>query len=63
MFFRNKGSLALVVAALVLVGYIAFLLVANYLSYQELVKSAIEQLRQDMTKRADRELFCRRAHQ
>lgn len=52
MLFRNRGALALVVATLVLVGYIAFLLVANYRSHRELVNSAIEQLRQDMTKRA-----------
>jgi PAS domain S-box-containing protein len=40
------------IAGLVLVGYIGFLLIANYLSHRELLKSAIEQIRQEMTKRA-----------
>jgi signal transduction histidine kinase len=52
MVFRNKGTLALVLAALVLVGYIAFLLIANYLSYQNLTTMAVVRIKEDMTKRA-----------
>lgn len=52
MVFRNKGTVALVIAAFVLVGYIAFLLVANYQSHQRLVNEAVERIKEDLTKRS-----------
>ncbi len=50
--FRNKGTSALLIAVLVLVGYITFLLIANYKSNQRLVSVGVERISEDMTKRA-----------
>ncbi len=52
MIFRKKESLAALFAGVVLVGYIGFLLVANYLSQVELRKSAVDRLIEDMKSRA-----------
>ena len=50
MIFRKKESLAALFAGVVLVGYIGFLLLANYLSHVELRKSAVERLIEDMAR-------------
>ncbi|UCF93029.1 MAG: hypothetical protein JSW39_02405 [Desulfobacterales bacterium] len=52
MLSRKKESLAAILAGIVLVGYIAFLLVANYLSQAELRESTLKRVVQDMENRA-----------
>jgi len=49
---RRKEHLAVLLAACVLVGYIAFLLFANYRAQVELRRSTLEHLKQEMEKRA-----------
>ena len=50
--YRKKQNLAVIALGAVLVGYIAFLLVANYHSQIELQKSGLEQMRLDTEKYA-----------
>ena len=52
LFFKKKENLGAVIACVVLVGFIGFLLGANYLSQKELQASALQQLRQKTEKRA-----------
>ncbi|MBW2168751.1 MAG: PAS domain S-box protein [Deltaproteobacteria bacterium] len=49
---RTRGDVAAVVAGVFVIGYICLLVGVNYLSQAELQESALEQLRQDMKKRA-----------
>lgn len=48
---RTKGNLVVVIANVLLIGFIGWLVAANYLSERELRKSALEHLRLDMEKR------------
>jgi PAS domain S-box-containing protein len=50
--YRKKRNLAVIALGAVLVGYIAFLLMANYHSQVELQKSGLEQMRLDTEKHA-----------
>jgi PAS domain S-box-containing protein len=50
--YRKKRNLAVIALGAVLVGYIAFLLMANYHSQVELQKSGLEQMRLDTGKQA-----------
>jgi len=49
---RKRSNVVAVVAGVFVIGYICLLVGANYLSQVELQESALEQLRQDMEKRA-----------
>ncbi len=49
---RKRQNLAIIALGAVLVGYIAFLLIANYRSQMELQKSGLEQMRLDAEKQA-----------
>src|SRR3989304_1849382 len=49
---KRRWNLTVIVASLVLVGFIGFLVVENYLSQLELQGYTLEQLRQDTEKRA-----------
>jgi len=49
---KTKGNLIAVVASILLIGFIGLLVVANYLSERQLRRSALEQLRLDIEKRA-----------
>lgn len=51
-FPRNNWNITAAVASIILLGYIAFLLFANYLSQMQLQEAALDQLKQDMEKRS-----------
>ncbi len=51
-FPRNNWNITAAIASIILLGYIGFLLFANYLSQMQLQEAALDQLKQDMEKRS-----------
>ncbi|GKT06793.1 response regulator [Desulforhabdus sp. TSK] len=52
IFPRNNWNITAAIASIILLGYIGFLLFANYLSQMQLQEAALDQLKQDMEKRS-----------